>query len=338
MRRPSDVLKAGTRTSPLALVQTKDVLRRLAESFGVRAEIVELSSPGDRDKTSDLRASAPDFFTKDIDEALLSGAIDFAIHSAKDMPETTPAGLDYLWLRPWSEDPRDVIILRQGEVMPRPEAKIRIGVSSARREAYCRERFPDASLEPLRGNIGERLAQLDEGRFDLLILAAAGLSRLGLAGRISEFIPLEKLEAPAGQGVLALAFREGDRLFNALRLAFVKPVIFAGAGPGPKELSTIATAKALSRCEICLYDSLVDESALSLLPPAAKAISVGKRMGRHSVRRRRYAALSWISPDKASAWSGSKAAIRGYSGVWPRRPRLSTGTNCHSRRYPASAA
>jgi uroporphyrinogen III methyltransferase/synthase len=276
-------LKAGTRSSPLALIQTEEALLKLGARFGLAFETVPFSSPGDRDKASDLRASPPDFFTKDLDEALLDGRIDLAVHSAKDMPEQLPDGLDFLWL-PWREDPRDVLVLREGAALPGPDAKLRIGVSSARREAYCRMRFPNAELLPIRGNIADRVAQLDAGRFDLLPMAAAGLARLGLQNRISEFVPLSELEPPPGQGVLAISFRKDEEALRKLRLAFVKTVVFAGAGPGPKELLTLASAEALKCCDACLYDSLIDESALSLLPSGAIAVAVGKRKGAHSFK------------------------------------------------------
>ena len=205
-----------------------------------------------------------------------------AIHSAKDLPETLRDGIDFLWL-PWHEDPRDVIVLRKGVSMPDPDEKVRIGISSARREAYCAKRFPNAELAPVRGNIADRIAQLDNGKFDLLILAAAGLGRLGLHYRISEFISASELEPPSGQGHLAVTFRKGDPVMTKLRLAFVKPVVFAGAGPSHKGLMTLDAADALAHCEICLYDSLLHESSLSMMPEGSKAIFVGKRKNAHSV-------------------------------------------------------
>jgi len=191
-------------------------------------------------------------------------------------------GVDYLWL-PWHEDPRDVLILRKGFQTPGPEARFKAGISSARREAYCSKRFPNAEQLPVRGNIGERIAQLDAGAFDMLVMAAAGLARLGLEDRISEWIPVDELEPPAGQGYLAVTFRAGDETFRKLRLAFAKPVVFAGAGPGSKGLATKDAADAISRCEVCLYDSLLDESLTSLAPKGAKLVFVGKRKGGHSV-------------------------------------------------------
>ncbi len=238
-----------------------------------------MSSPGDRDKATDLRLTPGDFFTRDLDEAVLDVRIDCAVHSAKDLPDELVAGMDLLYL-PWVEDPRDVLILPAG-VSVIPEAP-RIGVSSARREDYCRRRFPNAVMLSVRGNIEQRIEQLDRGNYDLLIMAAAGLNRIGLADRISEYIPLDELAVPPGQGRLAVTFRKGDRRFNRLRKLFVKPVIFAGAGTGTMDNVTLGTVNALQHCDICFYDAICPTGLLELLPEGAVKLDVGKRKGRHA--------------------------------------------------------
>ena len=238
-----------------------------------------MSSPGDRDKATDLRLTPGDFFTRDLDEAVLEGRIDCAVHSAKDLPDELPAGMDLLYL-PWMEDPRDVLILPQG-VSVIPDAP-RIGVSSARREDYCRKRFPDAVMLSIRGNIDQRIRQLDNGDYDLLIMAAAGLNRIGMADRISEYIPLHELTTPPGQGTLAVTFRKGDVRFNQLRKLFVKPVIFAGAGTGTIDNVTLGTVEALKHCDICFYDAICPAGLLELLPEGAEKVDVGKRKGHHA--------------------------------------------------------
>ena len=290
----------GARGSPLSVVQTKDALAELHKILpAIEFNLREVSTPGDRDKRKDLRISPADFFTKDLDDALLTGKIDFAVHSAKDLPDPMPEGIDWFWL-PWSEDARDVIIMpetekrRSGELARRSKSKsnlklsivncqlpICIGVSSARREEYCRKRFPDAELFPVRGNIEARIAQLDAGKFDMLIMAAAGLNRLGLDNRISEYIPLNELLPPEGQGFLAVTFRENDRFFCEVRKLFVKAAVFAGAGPGDANLATVETVNALKNCEICLYDALISCELLKNLPHHTKAVYVGKRMSAH---------------------------------------------------------
>ncbi len=234
---------------------------------------------GDRDRATDLRDSPPDFFTRDLDEGLRSGRLDCAIHSAKDLPDPVPEGLDWCWL-PWREDARDALILPTGRNWEALPADPRIGISSARRETYCLQRFPSARLLPIRGNIEERLAQLDDGKYDLLLMAGAALLRLGLEKRISEWLPLDALETPEGQGSLAMTFRAGDPLFLRLRSLFVKSVIFVGGGAGPETL-TLAGLRALRQAEVCLFDLLMDQQILAELPPTARCVDVGKRCGQH---------------------------------------------------------
>lgn len=270
MKQP---IKTGTRSSRLALVQTESVLCLLREKIsGLKWEMAPFSSPGDRDKTADLIMAPDNFFTSDLDEALLAGVIDCAVHSAKDVPDPLPDGIDWFWL-PDAADLRDVLV---GSLMPRT-----VGVSSERRAAYVKKRFPAVEIKPLRGTIEERLAQLDAGTFDALIMAAAALQRLGLEDRIAEWISPEDLPVPAGQGALALTFRSGDERFLCLRSLFVRPVVFVGAGMNAG-LCTQAGVAALRRADVCLYDALLDNALLAELPETARKIFVGKRSGQHS--------------------------------------------------------
>jgi uroporphyrinogen III methyltransferase/synthase len=270
MKQP---IKTGTRSSRLALIQTEAVLRLLREKLSnLKWELIPFSSPGDRDKTADLVTAPDNFFTRDLDEALLAGSIDCAVHSAKDLPDSLPAGLDFFWL-PDSADPRDALV---GSRTPRI-----VGISSERRAAYVKKRFPDAEIKPLRGTIEERLTQLDAGKFDTLIVAAAALQRLGLEERIAEWIDPVELPVPDGQGALALTFRSGDDRFLRLRSLFVRPVVFVGAGMNAG-LCTQEGVAALRRAEVCLYDALLDDALLSELPETARKIFVGKRSGQHS--------------------------------------------------------
>ena len=272
--------RVGTRNSRLALQQTQSTLERLAAWLpGTRWEVVAMPTIGDRDQVTDLRASPPDFFTRDLDEGIREGRLDCAVHSAKDLPDPVPEGLDWCWL-PWREDPRDALILPAGKSWSDLPANPSIGISSARREAYCLQRFPGAQLLPVRGNIEGRLAQLDSGKFDLLMMAGAALLRLGLAQRISEWLPLDALATPEGQGSLALTFRAGDPTFLRLRSLFVKAVIFVGGGAG-RDALTLAGLRALRQAEVCLYDVLMDQQSLAELPPNARRIDVGKRCGQH---------------------------------------------------------
>ncbi len=279
MRKSSAHLSAGARSSRLSILQSEDALQRLRTIFPwLSFELVPFSSPGDRDRNTDLRDSAPDFFTRDIDEALLSGKIDLALHSAKDVPENMPEGLDWFWL-PWKEDTRDVIVLRKGLAINRLPSSPVVGISSSRREEFAHKRFPCSGMKTLRGSIEERIAKLDSGEYDLIILAAAGLRRLGLEKRISEYVPLRDLPTPEGQGSIALVFRRGDNLPTALRSFFIRPAVFAGSGPAGPEFLTAAALGEMRRCEVCLHDELIEKSVVGLLPPSVVKINVGKRSG-----------------------------------------------------------
>lgn len=277
------IFKVGTRSSALAVLQTRSAVEKLSALFpGVQWEVLPLSSPGDRDQVMDLRQSPADFFTRDLDDKLRAGELDCAIHSAKDVPEPIGAGIDWFWL-PWREDTRDALIRPIGrDVASMPPAG-KIGVSSERREAYCRAHFPLARQVPIRGTIEERLRQLDNGDFDLIIMAGAALNRLGLKDRITEWIPDEELPAPDGQGSLAITFRAGDERFLKLRRYFVKSVTFSAAGAGTAGACTLDGLAALQRCDICLHDTLFGKELMDLLPPSVKLIDVGKRAGAHSV-------------------------------------------------------
>ncbi len=283
MKALSEAFKVGTRSSPLAVFQTRAVIAQLAACLpGSRWEEVASSSPGDRDQATDLRQSPQDFFTRDLDDQVRAGVLDCAVHSAKDMPDPIAEGLDWVWL-PWHEDARDALVRPEGRDMASMPAGGRIGVSSERREAYCRARFPGAQQSPIRGTIEVRLSQLDRGDFDLLVMAGAALNRLGLQRRINEWIPLDVLPPPDGQGVLALTFRAGDERFRLLRRLFVKSVTFAAAGVGSAGACTLESLNALKRCDICLHDTLLGHDLISQLPPTVQCIDVGKRCGQHSM-------------------------------------------------------
>ncbi len=208
--KPIPILKAGTRPSSLALTQTRNALDRIEGLLeGVTFEVVPIASVGDTDRTTDLRESPADFFTRELDAALLRGDIDLAVHSAKDLPDPLPSGLDHFWL-PWREEPRDVLVLSKGrKISDLPENPV-IGVSSDRREAYCTRRFPDGIQKNIRGNIEERIAQVDDGTYDIVVMAAAALIRLGIEERITEWIELDELEVPEGQGYLAITLRKNE--------------------------------------------------------------------------------------------------------------------------------
>lgn len=267
------------RPSKLSRIQTRNALRRIANLLpGVRFEEVPVASPGDRDRETDLRRSPDDFFTRDLDKAVLAGDLDCAVHSAKDLPDPVTEGLDWCWL-PWREDARDVLVLPLGRTTCDLPPDARLGISSERRAAYCRGRFPDAQPCSIRGNVEDRIAQLDRGDYDALITAGAALQRLDMTDRITEWAPLEELPTPDGQGVLALTFRADDERLLRLRSLFVKTVVFVGAGAGDEGTCTLAGVRALERCDVCLHDALIDRALLNRLPRHAQCLDAGKRGG-----------------------------------------------------------
>ena len=195
-------LRIGTRGSQLALWQARAVATRL-EVFGISAELVLIKTSGDRLQSAPMsEAGTKRLFVKEIEDALLAGEVDAAVHSAKDMPADLPGGLTIAATLP-REDPRDVFALPPGMAagdvgeMLAQRPHLRIGTSSIRRTAQLRPRFPHATFEPIRGNVDTRLRKLDGGEYDAVILAAAGLRRLGFGDRISATIsPNDCMPAP----------------------------------------------------------------------------------------------------------------------------------------------
>jgi uroporphyrinogen III methyltransferase/synthase len=288
---PVHKLVLGSRSSQLARIQAQSIAQHLEQLLpSLKVELRFMESPGDRDHATDLRESPPDFFTQDLDEAVRSGELDCAQHSAKDLPDPVPDDLDWCWL-PWRADPRDVLVLKPGLRIADLPAAPRIGISSERRDAYCKERFPDAAFLPVRGTIEQRLAQLDDDCFDVLVIAAAALQRLNLESRITEWVSTDELPVPEGQGVLALTFREGDATGQALRSLFVKATRIVGAGVGRAGYCTVEGVAALRSADVCLYDALLDERLLDELPPEAGRIFVGKRCGNASMKQVEISAL-----------------------------------------------
>lgn len=279
MKKSSKVLQIGARDSRLSILQTEKALEKLGQELPqIHFELITLSSPGDRDKSLDLRQSPEDFFTRDLDQALLKGKIDAALHSAKDLPTELHPEIDWFWL-PWRADPRDVIICPQGKGIPQSGT---VGVSSERREAYCRQHHPGLEQKTLRGTMEERLEQLDSGAYDMMVTAAAAMERLGWEDRITGYIPSEQLPVPEGQGVLAVTFRKGDQRMEAIRSLYTKAVRFVSAGSGRAGLCTVEGVEEIDQCDICFHDALIDPA----LPKRAgdRAVPTGKRSGQHSLK------------------------------------------------------
>ena len=209
----------GTRGSPLALVQAHDVRRRLAAAHGVvpeRFAIHVIKTSGDAIQDRPLyEAGGKGLFTREIEQALLVGEIDLAVHSAKDVPTFLPDGL---WLSSWlpREDPRDVFISLKAATLAGLPAGASVGSSSPRRRALIARLRPDLELVSIRGNVETRLRKLESGEADATILALAGLKRLGLQDKATAILDPHAFLPAAGQGAIAIETRRDDARVNAL--------------------------------------------------------------------------------------------------------------------------
>ena len=206
------ILRIGTRTSPLALKQVEEVLNVLREVYPVnKAQIVTVDTYGDRDKNtpiSDIEGS--DFFTKEIDEALLRGEVDFVIHSAKDLPNRLREGLIIAAVTK-GLDSHDVLVSKRGLKLDELSEGAMLGISSRRRKDGLKRFRPDFNVVDIRGNIGERLARLDSSDLDGIVTAGCALLRLGLKRRITQIIPFKIIEPHTMQGALAILTRKKDK-------------------------------------------------------------------------------------------------------------------------------
>ncbi len=202
----------GSRGSQLALWQSHWVAAEL-KALGVETSLEIIKTTGD--KVTDVplaKVGTKGLFTKELEDALMERRIDLAVHSLKDMPTDLPAGLT-LAAVPLREDPRDAIV---GVKLAELRAGARVGTSSLRRAAQLRAVRPDLQVESVRGNLDTRLRKLDEGQYDAIVLAAAGLRRLGWASRIAELLNPEVMCPAVGQGALAIETRNGGDAASAI--------------------------------------------------------------------------------------------------------------------------
>ena len=210
------VLKIGTRGSALSLAQTEEVAAPLRAAWpNLRIEIVAIASEGDRRKRARLQSLGRGTFVKGIEEPLLRGEIDAAIHSAKDMPSELPDGLA-IAAHPRRADARDVIVNRWGVPFEELPAGARLGTSSPRRAGQLLAARDDIEIIPIRGNVDTRLGMVGKDGFDGVVLAAAGLERLGLSDAITEFLDPALCLPDSAQGALAAEIRAGDSEVAAL--------------------------------------------------------------------------------------------------------------------------
>jgi hydroxymethylbilane synthase len=219
MADPS-ILVIGTRGSPLALAQAHETQDRLAVALGLSAERLPLSvirTTGDAIQDRPLsEAGGKGLFTKELDVALLEGAIDLAVHSAKDLPTVLPDGIVVAGYLP-REDARDALISPRAPTLRALPAGAHVGSASLRRQAQLRRVRPDIRVSLLRGNVGTRIRKVESGEYDATLLALAGLRRLGLTDPIAQVLDIDEFLPAVGQGAIAVAIRAGDaRVARAL--------------------------------------------------------------------------------------------------------------------------
>jgi hydroxymethylbilane synthase len=210
-------LRIATRASELALAQSARVARLLEERLGAATELVAMTTRGDRLLGASLASvGGKGLFVKELEQALLDGRADLAVHSAKDLPAAVPPGLALVAF-PERADPRDALVARErGAGLAGLRAGARVGTGSVRRAAQIRALRPDLAIVPLRGNVPTRLRKLEAEALDAIVLACAGLDRLGLSERIDERIDAGVLLPAVAQGALAIETLAGGSLAREL--------------------------------------------------------------------------------------------------------------------------
>ncbi|HKY90238.1 MAG TPA: hydroxymethylbilane synthase [Nevskiaceae bacterium] len=204
-------LRIATRESPLALWQAHHVRERLAAAHpGLSIELVPMTTSGDQFLSAPLSAAGgKGLFVKELEAAMLEGRADLAVHSMKDVPARQPDGLALVAFLA-GEDPRDAFVSNHHASLDTLPQGARLGTSSLRRQTQVKHLRPDLAIGVLRGNVGTRLRKLDEGAFDAILLACAGLERLGLASRITERLDPVRFVPAIGQGIIGIECRADD--------------------------------------------------------------------------------------------------------------------------------
>ena len=282
------IIRVGSRASRLAVLQSEIVMRQIEEAFpDADVQLITMKTTGDKilDKTLD-QIGGKGLFVKELDEALRAGEVDVTVHSLKDLPGVIPEDLP-LSAFSHREDPRDVLVLPEGKT--EIDRFLPVGTSSLRRALQIKEIIPGVTTAPIRGNVETRLRKLDEGQYSALILAAAGLNRLGLESRISSYFSPEEMIPASCQGILGIQTRAGaDSVFAELindkdsmacalaERAFVKAI---GADCGSPDTAFAQTDGNQIRIMGLRYDS---ERALvirdSISGPASEAEALGKEL------------------------------------------------------------
>jgi hydroxymethylbilane synthase len=215
---PAPRLRIGSRGSPLAVVQARQAQVALASACGIAPEAIEITiirTSGDKIQDRPLAdAGGKGLFTKEIEEALLCGAIDFAVHSSKDIPAVLPGGLTLAAFLA-REDPRDALIGNAVKSIADLPRNARVGTTSPRRQALLKRARPDLRIAPLRGNVETRVRKIDAGELEAAVLAVAGLKRLGLFSEKTTALEVDTFLPAVGQGAIAIETRADDATTRA---------------------------------------------------------------------------------------------------------------------------
>lgn len=213
----SQTIRIATRKSPLAMWQAEHVAAELKRVHpGIEVEILGMTTQGDKILDTPLaKIGGKGLFIKELEQGLLSDQADIAVHSMKDVPVELPEGL-HLAVIMQREDPRDAFVSSRYQTLDELPEGACVGTSSLRRQCQLAERRPDLKIKSLRGNVNTRLRKLDEGEYDAIILAAAGLIRLGFESRITAFIGPEQSLPAIGQGAVGIECRSDDPRVNDL--------------------------------------------------------------------------------------------------------------------------
>jgi hydroxymethylbilane synthase len=295
-------LRIGTRGSALALWQANHIRERLAQLHGIEAELVRIRTSGDHFAAAPIaqigaESGIKGVFIKELEDALLAGAVDLAVHSMKDVPTETPAGLAFPAVTK-REDARDCLVSRNGRSLQHLPSGARIGTSSLRRQAQLRHLRSDLQLVDLRGNVDTRLKKLAAGDFDAIVLALAGVNRLGASDKITQVLGTEIMLPAVGQGALGIETRADDRatmqFAAALDDAGTRSCVTAERAllrelEGGCQVPLGAYAR-LENGEILLEAAVFSSDGVEFVRgedrgPAAAADAIGKRLARNLLER-----------------------------------------------------
>jgi len=269
-------LTIGARGSKLSVAQSKATIEHLVRCFPeLDLHLQTFDTAGDIDKSTSLTVAgiADNFFSDILDQAVLEGKVDAAIHSAKDLPDYHGTDIDWFHL-PWVEDRRDAVLYPRDRVLPQQPV---VGISSPSREDYAKRRWPNCQIKSIRGNIEARIEQMDRGDFDVILLAVAGLKRLGVDHRIDEILELSELPTHRFQGSLAITFKKDHPYLVPLRQMLIPAVVIAGSGTGREGHYSLAVRDALETSDLCLHDALMHKEILQ--HAHGEVVNVGKRYG-----------------------------------------------------------